>query len=102
VKIQSEAQLIDVGVRDPNGHLVGRIAGVVCGPDPYTPRWLVVRLRWRRARRAVPAALAVWQADAGVQVPFTRERIIASPALAGHDLGGDHRRMDAYYAVLTA
>ncbi len=101
MKIQAESQLIDVEVRDPDGRPVGRIAAVVCGPDPYTVRWLLVRLRWRRARRAVPAGAAVWNSGTGVQVPFTRAHIAASAAVSAGKSTADRHGADDYYAALT-
>lgn len=102
MKIQGEAQLIDVGVRDRNRRSVGRVVAVVCGPDPYTARWLVMRLRWRRTRRAVPAEGAAWCTGGDIQLPYTRSVIIASPAVVTGGGTADHRRRDAHYATLMA
>jgi hypothetical protein len=81
VKIQSAAQLLGVSPSDVAGRRLGRIAAVLCAPDPYSTAWSVVRVfGWRRLR-AVPAAEAEWEARGGVVVPYRRAQLRRSPCL---------------------
>ena len=99
VKIQGEAQVIGLPVRDAMMRPVGRLVAVVCDGDPYTANWFVLRLRWWRGLRAVPARTAHWTAT-GLQVPFTRVAIRDSSVLPAPDLTGFRSAIEVHYGLV--
>jgi hypothetical protein len=101
VKIQSVGHLIGQRVASQDGHQLGHIVAVVCPPDDaYEAIWFVIRRgRLRAQLRAVPAQKAGWGSD-GPMVPFTRGRVMHSPALDRRGLSDATARTmaAAYYA----
>jgi hypothetical protein len=101
VKVQGDSQVLDRQVVDADGRRLGRIVAVGSAPDDsYNAAWFVLRLRrWRRRLRAVPADRATWRAGGDICVPFSRDVVLASPALTDADL--DNRRsrsgLEAFY-----
>ena len=101
MKIQGENQVLGMPVSDTDGRRLGRVVALDCAPDPYTAAWFVLRLRgWRRRLRAVPAQHAQWGCGVELRVPYRRDQVLASPALAAEqrDAAGSHREVEAFYA----
>jgi hypothetical protein len=101
LKVQGEAQLLNVPVADSGGRRLGRVVAVHCSPDPYTAAWLIVRLRGlRRQLRAVPARDSHCTPTGELMVPYRRADVYASPALSSAALAGTVRRaaVEAFYS----
>lgn len=103
MKIQGEKQILHCTVRDSRGRRLGRVVSLDCAPDPYTARWLVLRLPgWREQLRAVPAAQAEWQAGGPLTVPYRRDDVARSAPLARDGLRSAvvHGGLEAFHAAL--
>jgi hypothetical protein len=100
--VAGDRMLLGAAVRDASGADLGQVTSLLVDPGSDAPRWLEVTDA-NGGRHVLPARSASVGADDRLTVPWTRDVVVAAPAVAGAAVSAaDARALLAHYGYPDA